>query len=552
MKYFKLSPLFVLFLLLLPLVRGEVSHPSLITNNLNNQMSSDSLDSDVGIMIYPKAQDKIMSIGCFEDTNSYDHGFRAYTLHNIHHPIVSNRGAFATYSDTSLLSWGSFMSAGNYIYEFSLYGQKESITPYTPIPINYSSSVVKIVPTLHAFASLLADGYLGIRGFFSIYDCRDDIYWDMSQKLDGEGRERKPIVDLTSNDDAFLGVLQDGSLIGWRNPEFGGDGFISLTPGAKVTSLAHTPSALIALLENNTLFTWGKWTMVSEEFTGNTFFEKGISYLFNQKVPKYTVVNDPGTTLTLPSGKNLQQIQEIIGIKNGIVLLFQDGSLAWWKVGTMQQSFTMIPLGPRRKARSIVKLNYGILVLLDDQTVLYLNESDIVNVNEPFPEQIRIPHQYGKPLKITSIASNDQSIAAILSNGKVVCWGESFTGGITPTLPKKTSLSSLVGYETGFMGLLNSGELLLWGSYVKQNESETFFERLLPPPKNKKVSFITSTRLYPVVFYDDGTCAFFDTQSTLFIKNSQPIYSVNYLEQVGHLLTPEEVSSPAYQRKNFF
>lgn len=164
--------------------------------------------------------------------------------------VEANVSAFAAYTASgTLVSWGSFERPEIEIIDIDMDGSQ-------PVKAEQFSmeghvGVESIVSTNHAFAALKNDG--------SVIAWGNPNYGGDSGSLDLNG-----IAEIYSNRMAFAAKKQDGSIVTWGHPEHGGDssGVIGLD---NVKYVVSTGLAFAALKEDGTVISWGH-----ELFGGST------------------------------------------------------------------------------------------------------------------------------------------------------------------------------------------------------------------------------------------------------------------------------------------
>lgn len=113
-----------------------------------------------------------------------------------------------------------------------------------------------------------------------------------------------------------------------------------------------------------------------------------------------------------------------------------------------------------------------------------------------------------KPVvRANSIVSNNGAFAAILNNGKVICWGDSLFGGDYSNLPSALKIGPLKAIKlastyNAFAAIMDNGSVIAWGNSSAGGDTSLVAPLLNGSPA---VTHIATTKLAFAALRSDGT-----------------------------------------------
>lgn len=193
--------------------------------------------------------------------------------------VEANVSAFAAYTASgTLLSWGSFERPEIEIIDIDMVGSQ-------PVKAEQFSmeghvGVESIVSTNHAFAALKNNG--------SVIAWGNPNYGGDSGDLN-----LNDVVEVYSNRMAFAAKKRDGSIITWGHPEHGGDSS-GVTGLDNVKYVVSTGLAFAALKEDGTVISWGH-----ELFGGSTEVSSQLKNVTSlvASMTGFSALTDEGTVV---------------------------------------------------------------------------------------------------------------------------------------------------------------------------------------------------------------------------------------------------------------
>ena len=302
-------------------------------------------------------------------------------------------------------------------------------------------------------------------------------------KVTGITGKIKQLITLKYDGEALLdyfsvyALTEDGSLYVWgnnSNGQFGLGNTDNQTKPVKVAAITDKikelivpepylfSSILIAITEDNSLYTWG-YNRDGELGIGSNEYEVYIP----------TKVNLPG------------KIKEIMHNSDSVYTILEDGSLYAWgdndngELGIGSDELdknTPTKVNLPGKIKELIEYSSSIYTILEDGSLYawgynyngQLGVGDEVNRN--------IPAKVDLPGKIKELIADSDSVYAMLEDGSLYAWGDNYNGQLgvgdemdrnTPTkvnLPSKIKELMLldIGYGSLY-AILEDGSLYEWG-----------------------------------------------------------------------------------------
>ncbi|MBX9742167.1 MAG: hypothetical protein K2W99_01295 [Chthoniobacterales bacterium] len=270
---------------------------------------------------------------------------------------------------------------------------------------------------------------------------------------DETGKPKKPCC-LYSNQETFTVVFSDKTLLAWGNLNGGGENdhkTVSLPTGKKLLSccsLAVAENAFAAILEDHSLFVWGKW---ANDFPSKFYAPK----IPVGKTPIKVIAGDGNFTLLLENEQHDQSF------------------LSWGRNFSGEE----VKLPPGRK----IKAECCVVATIDSFATILDNGAIFAWGNNPlsggdFRDQPQ--DRTGKMLEACCLVANDQAFSASLKDGSIMTWGNYWYGGtfwynhgnIFPSEEETSFYATsaiahcLVANHGAFSAFLEDGSALAWGS----------------------------------------------------------------------------------------
>ena len=395
---------------------------------------------------------------------------------------ILNKAAFAALkSDGSVVTWGD-----------PLYGGDSST-----VSNQLSSGVVQLYSTYAAFAALKDDGSvvtwgLGSKPVSIVWTDKNGKKGTNVIKANGGGDSstvanllRSGVVDISSSLTTFVARKDDGSLVVW-----GGD---FIYPQITNTYFSYgapvvTPSVTLAIQEESLSKTRAypdesvTWSQNNTPIT-NQSIVYGTNYLTNVSIFRNPWDANASKPLNI---KGISKVYSSLGFfqamqSNGTVIhLIPTNSLQIY-IGSKITTNVIatppnIPSGYDMKTPNVLDVICGdyFIGLQHDGSV-----TQLLPYVSPTPSPTLVPFPSNNLTRnVAKIFANDSSYAALTTDGGVVAWGDSTSGGATSYndylswafTDVSESLSSGVKkvFSTGsaFAALKQDGSVITWGENI--------------------------------------------------------------------------------------
>lgn len=263
---------------------------------------------------------------------------------------------------------------------------------------------------------------------------------------------------ISAGDFHTLGLLKDGTVVGWGNNDDGQITIPELENGRKFVAISAGGNHSVGLLDNGEIRCWGNNDYeqldipVLEE--GRKFIaisaghDHSIAILDNGKV-----VSWGNNEIFYMSGGKGRYFTAISAGNNDSLGILDNGQLLSWEdedpdnddVPVMEDGKKFISIS-KNESHSLGLLNNGEVVGWDTS-----GERMII----PFP---------GEGRKFIAISAGNDHSLGLLDNGQVIGWGNNSNGEII--VPEIESGRRFINITAGFnfsTGLLDNGEVISWG-----------------------------------------------------------------------------------------
>ena len=273
------------------------------------------------------------------------------------------------------------------------------------------------------------------------------------------------VVQVFNTVSAFAALKSDGTVVTWGTGSDGGDSSSvsggSLNDGTKVCQIYATEKAFAALKEDGSVVTWGSAT-----HGGNLSVMK-LYYRF----PNWEAF--PVHPSLYGSG-----VSKIVAGASAFAALKDDGSIFTW--GHEDKGGDGIRTGARTlDIRPILRSGGFVDIYSNDHAFAAIKEETVNG------EKVRSVVSWGSsgyggksPESelaggVDRIYSNKKAFAALMEDGSVVAWGNSDTGGSLGSAANdlQSGVKDIVSNEFTFVALKNDGSLVSWGTLYDSDSS---------------------------------------------------------------------------------
>ena len=266
------------------------------------------------------------------------------------------------------------------------------------------------------------------------------------------------VVQIFTTGSAFAALKSDGTVVTWGNADSGGDSSSvsggTLNSGVKVCRIVGSHKAFAALKEDGSVVSWG-----SSLHGGNLSVMK-----WYYRVPTWEA-------FPLHSSLYGSGVAKIVASGSAFAALKDDGSIFTWGNeneggdGVVHGSVLVYDIRPTLRQGGFVEI--------------YSNDHAFSAIKEKTVDGQKIRsalswgniHYGGKaPSKelssgVSKIFSNQRAFAALMENGSVVAWGDHGRGGTIGSITDdlQSGVVDIVSNKFTFVALKNDGSLVSWG-----------------------------------------------------------------------------------------
>lgn len=308
-------------------------------------------------------------------------------------------------------------------------------------------------------------------------------------------------VKVISTREAFAALKDDGSVVAWGSPSYGGDTVaVRQELSSDVIDIFSNGGTFLALKKDRSLISWGYTGSFGH--TNNPGLSEGVASVHPLKSGFYVKKMD-GTGAIVSSYKlkpediqGLTSLEEVVGDSTNWAALNRDGSVVTWHLNP--------PTNPAPKAQltsHVVKIysdenSTSFAALKTDGSVITWGtkisnapglSSGVVEIHSNWDGFSALKEDgtvisWGftvadpSALKdIVSIQKNNYSFAGLTSNNSVIIWGTS-SSATNPSLAVKNFIASgitkLVGKSSGYIAYKADGTFETWGGAVNGLSAE--------------------------------------------------------------------------------
>lgn len=345
--------------------------------------------------------------------------------------ILSNYGAFAALkADGSVVTWGASVYGGS-----SSTAYYNGSYTYTSVADKLTSGVKSITSNSNAFAALKSDGSVvtwgdaksGGASSIVIYN-QGFSYISVADKLVGVDR-------LYSNENAFVALKKNGTVITWGGSDAGGDSSLVGSKLIKVKEIFATKQDFAALKSDGSVVAWGGTSagdssaVASQLINVKKVYANDVAFVALKKNGAVvTWGDDAGGGNSSKVKANLVNVKDIYASSSAFAALKTDGSVVTW--GSSKTG----------------------------------GDSGLVN---------------GSLAGVQIIYANNHAFAALKSDGSVVTWGNTFYGGDSSSVASKLiGVKAIYATDTAFAALKYDGTVVTWGSMAGGGDSSAVSRKL--------------------------------------------------------------------------
>jgi len=324
----------------------------------------------------------------------------------------------------------------------------------------YESPKVYLKFEKRAWAKITKEGNVEIGG--------DKIDFENNVHL-----QLKKVKSIFSSARAFAVILENGSVVAWGNPRFGGEIPVDIQIQLKnVKMIFSNFKAFVALLDDHSVLAWG-----CDKF-GGKIAESIQTQLHNIQIIVSTggafaalqidgsviAWGDPNLGGAIPlelQTRLLNNVKMIVSEDSAFAALLKDGSVVFWgSPDSIGEIPTDIQIKLSKNVKTIVSTKGAFCALFNDGSVIAVIDPDFGG-EIPTDIQIKISKN------VMMVLSTYSAFAALLNDGSVVAWGYPLFGGEIPVdiqIELSKNVKMIFSNEDSFVALLEDGSVFTWGN----------------------------------------------------------------------------------------
>jgi len=324
----------------------------------------------------------------------------------------------------------------------------------------YESPKVYLKFEKRAWAKITKEGNVEIGG--------DKIDFENNVHL-----QSKKVKLIFSSARAFAVILENGSVVAWGNPRFGGEIPDEIQIQLKnVKMIFSNLKAFAALLDDHSVLSWGCGKF------GGKIAESIQTQLHNIQIIVSTdgafaalkrdgsviAWGDPYLGGAIPpelQTRLLNNVKMIVSEGAAFAALLKDGSVVFWgSPDSIGEIPTDIQIKLSKNVKTIVPTKGAFCALFNDGSV-------IAAIDPDFGGEIPTDIQMQLSKNVMMVLSTYSAFAALLNDGSVVAWGDPHFGGEIPVdiqIELSKNVKMIFSNEDSFVALLEDGSVFTWGN----------------------------------------------------------------------------------------
>ena len=288
----------------------------------------------------------------------------------------------------------------------------------------------------------------------SVYVDRDEIGGSFPGHTAYESRNKR----------AFAALLDDGSVVTWGDPKYGGNvDSIASVLDADVTQIFSSSSGFLALKADNSLVLWG------DGFTdeNNSFVEIQL-----QSGAAQIATNDYSFALVQENGALVSDelqlafgAEKVFATKSAFAVLRDNGSVVAWGDPESGGDSTSVGLELLAGVTNIFPSKNAFAALKEDGSVVTWGASDYGGDSSTIRSELLSG--------VTQIFTTGSAFAALKEDGSVVTWGSSASGGDSSStgFVLQSGVEQIFSTGSAFAALKEDGSVVTWGDSVHGGDS---------------------------------------------------------------------------------
>lgn len=281
---------------------------------------------------------------------------------------------------------------------------------------------------------------------------------------------KNKIIEVVSNETAFVALMEDKTLRAWGDERNGGRPSDVATI-KDVKKVYATSNAFAALKEDGSVVAWG-----NADGGGNLSFElRDVKDIYSNDGAFAAIKNDESVVVWGASWRGGNQldvngfnfgpsnkIKTIKSLTSSFAALMEDGTIRQWGNGGTKHPVALAQ-------RNIVRLysNKYMFAALDNKGKVFVWMG---NTSQSTVDSFGFDNNQNK---IKEIFSNHYSFAALMEDGTVRVWGDNENGGNQSEVSHLKNIKFIYSNKYSFAAIDKNNKLFVWGNdYYGGTQSE--------------------------------------------------------------------------------
>ncbi|KZR72726.1 SBBP repeat-containing protein [Prochlorococcus marinus] len=268
---------------------------------------------------------------------------------------------------------------------------------------------------------------------------------------------------------AFAALKDDGSVITWGDPAYGGDSSsVDLELSSSVSQIFSSAKAFAAVKDDGSVVTWGDTNYGGDSSSVDLELSSGVNQIFSTG-DAFAALKDDGSVVTWgnpPGGGDSSSVDlelssgvnQIFSAAGAFAALKDDGSVITWGNPAYGGDSSSVDLELSSGVNQIFSANYAFAAVKDDGSVVSWGHSDRGGDNSSVDLELSSG--------VNQIFSAGTAFAAVKDDGSVVTWGDPNHGGDSSSVAAdlRSGVNQIFSTYEAFAAVKDDGSVVTWGN----------------------------------------------------------------------------------------
>eukprot|EP00439_Symbiodinium_sp_Y106_P017085 s526_g2.t1 len=260
-------------------------------------------------------------------------------------------------------------------------------------------------------------------------------------------------------DGAFAAILEDGSVVTWGHPHYGGDSRAVKGRLKYVQQIQATEHAFAAILDDGSVVTGGHAGFGADSSAVQTQL-KNVQQIQSSGSAFAAILGD-GSVGTWGNAANggdsraaqdqLKNVTQIQAAQRAFAALLDDGSVVTWG----DPDYGGDSRAVQGRLKHVQQIQAAFAAFLDDGSVVTWGDAEFVADSSVLQSQLK---------HVQQIQASENAFAAILGDGSVVTWGDAGFGADSSTVQTQLKdVQRIQSSGSAFAAILGDGSVVTGG-----------------------------------------------------------------------------------------